>query len=76
MTRTERRVAALAALFATAAVHAQEVHKCTVNGAVTYQAKPCATGDVVLPVAPTPSEQETRQAQEDLQRQQRQTNSR
>ena len=75
MTRTERRIAALAALFATAAVHAQEVHKCTVNGAVTYQARPCATGDVVLPAAPTPSEQETRQAQEDLRRQHRQASS-
>jgi hypothetical protein len=75
MTRTERRVAALAALFATVAVHAQEVHKCTVNGAVTYQARPCATGDVVLPAAPTPSEQETRQAQEDLRRQRRQASS-
>ena len=72
MTRADRRAAALAALFATAAVHAQEVHKCTVNGAVTYQARPCASGDVVLPAAPTPSDQETRQALADLQRQRRQ----
>jgi hypothetical protein len=72
MTKADRRVAALAALFATVAVHAQEVHKCTVNGAVTYQARPCASGDMVLPTAPTPSDQETRQALADLQRQRRQ----
>jgi hypothetical protein len=72
MRTTDRRIAMLAALFATAAVQAQEVHKCTVDGAVTYQAKPCASGDVVLPPAPTPSEQETRQAQAELQRQRRQ----
>ncbi|HEY8975719.1 MAG TPA: DUF4124 domain-containing protein, partial [Burkholderiaceae bacterium] len=64
MTRTYGRAASLAALFATVAVHAQEVHKCTVNGTVTYQARPCATGDVVLPPAPMPSDQDTRQAQE------------
>ena len=74
MTRSDRRVACLAALFAMAAMQAQaqEVHKCTVNGAVTYQAKPCPAGDVVLPTAPAPSDQETRQAQADLQRQRRQ----
>lgn len=71
-TRTQRRAATLVALFATVAVDAQEVHKCTVNGAVTYQARPCAAGDVVLPPPPTPSDQETRQAQADLQRQRRQ----
>lgn len=75
MTRSDRRVACLAALFATVAVQAQEVHKCTVNGAVTYQAKPCPAGDVVLPAAPTPSDQETRQAQEDGDRQRRQADS-
>lgn len=59
----------LAGLFAAVAAQAQEVHKCTVNGAVTYQAKPCPTGDVVLPTAPTPSEQDQRQARADLNRQ-------
>jgi len=59
----------LAALFAAAAAQAQEVHKCTVNGAVTYQSTPCPAGDVVLPTAPTPSEQEQRQARADQNRQ-------
>ena len=43
----------LAALWAAVATQAQEVHKCTVNGQVSYQAKPCAPGDVVLSTAPT-----------------------
>ena len=34
----------LATLWAAVAVQAQEVHKCTVNGQVTYQAKPCPGG--------------------------------
>ena len=59
----------LAALFAAVAAQAQEVHKCTVNGAVTYQAKPCASGDVVLPTAPVPSDQDQRQARADQNRQ-------
>ncbi len=60
---------ALAGLFAAVAAQAQEVHKCTVNGAVTYQAKPCPSGDVVLPAAPVPSEQDQQQAKADLRRQ-------
>jgi hypothetical protein len=64
-----KKSVALAALFAAVAAQAQEVHKCTINGAVTYQAKPCPSGDVVLPTAPTPSEQELRQAQVDQNRQ-------
>lgn len=60
---------ALAALFAAVAAQAQEVHKCTINGAVTYQARPCPSGDVVLPTAPTPSDQELRQARVDQSRQ-------
>jgi len=63
------RSVALAALFAAVAAQAQEVHKCTVNGAVTYQAGPCATGDRVLPTAATPSDQEIRQARVDQNRQ-------
>jgi len=59
----------LAALFAAVAAQAQEVHKCTANGTVTYQAKPCPAGDVVLPAAPMPSEQDQRQARADLSRQ-------
>jgi hypothetical protein len=66
---------ALAALFAAVAAQAQEVHKCTINGAVTYQAKPCPSGDVVLPTAPTPSDQELRQAQVDQNRQRYQASS-
>lgn len=59
----------LAALFAAVAAQAQEVHKCTVNGAVTYQSKPCPSGDVVLPTTPVPSDQELRQARADQSRQ-------
>ena len=59
----------LATLFGAAAAQAQDVHKCTINGAVTYQAKPCPSGDVVLQAPPTPSDQETRQARSDLSRQ-------
>ncbi len=60
---------ALAALLAAAPAPAQEVHKCTANGSVTYQSKPCPTGDVTLPAAPTPSDQELRQARADQSRQ-------
>ena len=60
---------ALAALFGAVAAQAQDVHKCTINGAVSYQATPCPSGDVVLQAPPTPSEQETRQARSDLNRQ-------
>jgi hypothetical protein len=63
------RLAASAMLLAAAAAHAQDVHKCTVNGAVTYQAQPCPSGDVVLQAPPTPSDQEVNQARGDLQRQ-------
>ncbi len=71
MNGRESRVAgaALAALFAAPVAQAQDVHKCTVNGAVTYQSTPCATGDVVLQAPPTPSDQEARQARSDLNRQ-------
>ncbi len=68
--RDPRRTGAmLAALLAAVAAQAQDVHKCTVNGAVTYQSTPCPAGDVVLPTAPTPSDQETRQARADQNRQ-------
>lgn len=60
---------ALAALFAATAAQAQEVHKCNINGAVTYQSTPCPAADVVLPTAPAPSEQELRQARVDQSRQ-------
>ena len=56
---------ALAALFVALAAHAQEVHKCTTAGAVSYQAKACPQGDVVLPPPPTPSDEEIRQARDD-----------
>ena len=74
MNRRETRgvTVLLATLWAAVAAQAQEVHKCTVNGQVTYQAKPCPAGDVVLPTAPTPSEQELRDAKSDLSRQRRQ----
>src|ERR1700756_4824698 len=61
--------AALAVLLGAAAAQAQDVHKCTVNGAVNYQSTPCPSGDVVLQAPPTPSDQETRQARSDLSRQ-------
>ena len=64
-----KKTVALAALFAAVAAQAQEVHKCTVNGKVSYQSTPCPTGDVVLPTAPTPSDQELRQARVDQNRQ-------
>ena len=57
---------ALAALSVALAAHAQEVHKCTAAGAVSYQAKACPQGDVVLPPPPTPSDEEMRQARDDL----------
>ncbi len=60
---------ALAGLFWAAAAPAQEVHKCTVNGAVSYQPTPCPQGDVVLPPPPTPSDQEVSQARVDQSRQ-------
>ena len=60
---------ALAALFAAVTAQAQEVHKCTVHGAVTYQSTPCPAGDVVLPSVATPSDQEMRQARVDQNRQ-------
>ncbi len=60
---------ALAALWSAVGAQAQDVHKCTINGQVVYQAQPCASGDVVLPTAPMPSDQERRQASTDLSRQ-------
>ena len=60
----------LAAPFGAAAAQAQDVHKCTINGAVSYQSTPCPSGDVVLQAPPTPSEQEQRQARSDQYRQQ------
>ncbi len=59
----------LATLFGAAAAQAQDVHKCTINGAVSYQSTPCPSGDVVLQAPPTPSEQEQRQARADQSRQ-------
>ena len=61
--------AVLAALFGASAAQAQDVHKCTVNGAVSYQSTPCPAGDTVLQAPPTPSDQEQRQARSDLSRQ-------
>ena len=69
---SRKACAAVAALFAAAGAQAQEVHKCTINGQVHYQALPCPSGDVVLPSAPMPSEQEQRQATTDLSRQRNQ----
>ena len=66
---SRRARVAVAALFAAACAQAQEVHKCTISGQVLYQALPCPSGDVVLPSVPTPSEQERRQASNDLSRQ-------
>ena len=60
----------LAALFGAVAAQAQDVHKCTINGAVSYQSTPCPSGDVVLQAPPTPSDQEQRQARSDHYRQQ------
>lgn len=60
---------ALAALTSAGAAQAQDVHKCTIDGQVRYQAQPCPSGDVVLQAAPTPSDQEQRQAGVDLSRQ-------
>jgi hypothetical protein len=60
---------ALVALFAAASAQAQEVHKCTVNGAVTYQPTPCPQDDVMLEAPATPSDQEIRQARADQSRQ-------
>ena len=51
----------LAALFGAVAAQAQDVHKCTINGAVSYQSTPCPSGDVVLQAPPTPSDEEMRQ---------------
>jgi hypothetical protein len=60
---------ALAALCCAAAASAQEVHKCTINGAVSYQPTPCPQGDVVLQPPPRPSDQEILQARVDQSRQ-------
>jgi len=60
---------ALAGLSCAAAAPAQEVHKCTINGAVSYQPTPCPQGDVVLQAPPTPSDQEVMQARVDQSRQ-------
>jgi hypothetical protein len=68
--RDRRRVSVLlATLWTAVAAQAQEVHKCTINGQVTYQAKPCPAGDAVLSTAPTPSDRELREAKSDLYRQ-------
>ena len=68
--RESRAIGAmLAALFGAASAQAQDVHKCTINGAVSYQSTPCPSGDVVLQTPPTPSDQEQRQARSDLSRQ-------
>jgi len=71
MSRPDARAAwtALAALWATTGAQAQDVHKCMVNGQVVYQAQSCAGADTVLPQAPTPSDQESRQARNELSRQ-------
>lgn len=60
---------ALAVLACAGVARAQEVHKCTVNGAVTYQPTPCPQGDVVLEAPPMPSDQEIRQARANQSRQ-------
>jgi hypothetical protein len=65
---SRRAGVALAAMFCAVAAPAQEVHKCTINGAVSYQATPCPQGDVVLQPSPTPSDQEIRQARVDQSR--------
>lgn len=57
---------ALATAFGAQAAHAQEVHKCTTAAGVSYQAKTCPKGDVVLPPPPTPSDDEIDQARDDL----------
>lgn len=59
----------LGATLAGAAVQAQEVHKCTLNGQVTYQAKPCGASDVVVPIPSGPSDRELSEAKRDLGRQ-------
>jgi hypothetical protein len=71
MNRTDSRAAcvALASLWTVIAAQAQNVHKCSVNGQVSYQSMPCPASDVVLQAAPAPSEQESRQARIDLSRQ-------
>lgn len=71
MNRTDSRAAcvALASLWTAIGAHAQDVHKCAVNGQVSYQSTPCPASDVVLQAAPAPSEQESRQARIDLSRQ-------
>ena len=60
---------ALLVLSVAASAQAQEVHKCTVNGAVTYQPMPCPQGDVMLETPATPSDQEIRQARANQSRQ-------
>jgi hypothetical protein len=71
MVRSTRLAAGLALLGLAQAgdAQAQDVHKCTINGAVIYQSTPCTSGDVVLQAPPTPSDQEARQARNDLNRQ-------
>ena len=59
----------LGAMLAGPGVQAQEVHKCTIDGHVTYQPKPCPGADVVVPMQSGPSAQEVHDAQRDLARQ-------
>jgi hypothetical protein len=71
MNRSDSRAACvvLASLWTGIGAQAQNIHKCMVNGQVSYQSTPCPASDVVLQAAPTPSEQESRQARVDLSRQ-------
>ena len=62
-------IAAVACLAAAGAVQAQSVHKCTVNGQVTYQAAPCAAGEAPVTLPPGPSTQEQQDARADASRQ-------
>lgn len=55
-------VAALIAL--PGAVGAESVFKCTVNGQTTYQAAPCVGKGGQVAIAPGPSEQQVRDAQQ------------
>jgi hypothetical protein len=60
-------VVALAAFVlasAAAGALAQEVHKCTQDGHVTYQAKPCAGTDKVLPISGGPDEEQVEAARQ------------
>lgn len=50
--------ALLAALLASGTTHAQTVHKCTVDGKVTYTEQPCQSGTasvIAVPDAPPPN---------------------